>query len=106
MDAALVEELALPTKDIAVATYVAAGGAKMTSSKPVAQLSWRTQSFTFQQDVKVLPLGCYDLITSDDWLEDHCPIWVHWHKRWMRLTHQGHRITLVGVHDKPQFQDL
>lgn len=66
VDVALVQELGLPTQAIPVATYVVAGGATLTSSKIVLQLAWWTQGFTFTQEVKVLPLGSYDLIIGAD----------------------------------------
>lgn len=101
VDAALVEELHLTTQEMPPARYVVADSATLTSSRCVAQLAWWTQGFTFTHDVKVLPLGCYDLIVGADWLEDHSPMWVHWRKRWMRFTHQGRRVSLTGIQDNP-----
>jgi hypothetical protein len=53
----------------------------------------------FEQDLKVLPLSCYDMILGGDWLEEFSPMWVHWRQRRMRFTHRGRRITLHGIQD-------
>ena len=101
MDAALVQELQIPTQPMPNASYVIAGGDTLTSSTMAPKLTWWAQGHTFVQDMKVLPLGCYDLIVGVDWLEEHNPMWVHWHKKWMKFTHDWCRITLRGVRDKP-----
>lgn len=46
--------------------YVVVGGTTLTSSHCVAQLAWWTQGFTITHDVKVIPLGCYDLFVGVD----------------------------------------
>lgn len=97
VDAALATELQLPTKPMPAASFVIAGGDVLTSSTMVPQLTWWTQGHTFCQDMKVLSLGCYDLIVGADWLESHSPMWVHWQRKWMRFTHEGRRITLKGI---------
>ena len=71
----------------------------MTSDQQVRQLAWSTQGHTFTQDMKILPLGCYDIILGGDWLEEFSPIWVHWRQRRMRFTHKGEHITLRGIQD-------
>ena len=72
----------------------------MTGSRIIPQFSWWTQGYTFSQDSKVLSLGWYDLILGGDWLEDHSPMWVHWHQRLMRFTHEGRHLALQGIRDK------
>nr|XP_051211101.1 uncharacterized protein LOC127328548 [Lolium perenne] len=95
----LVDKLQCTKKNLPPATYVVANGAKMQCTEYVPQLEWSTQGHTFQQDVKILPLGCYDMILGEDWLDDHSPMWVHWRRKRMRFTHKHRRITLNGVSD-------
>lgn len=64
VDAKLTEELQLPTQPMLPASYVVAGGDTLTSSTMVPQLSWWTLGHTFCQDMKILPLGCYDRSSS------------------------------------------
>ncbi|XP_073356352.1 uncharacterized protein [Aegilops tauschii subsp. strangulata] len=102
VDTAIVDELQLPVQQTKPASYVVAGGGTLMSSQMVNQLSWWTQGHTFCQDMKVLPLGCYDIIIGADWLEQHSPMWVHLHKKWMKFTHEGRRISLRGIQDTNQ----
>ncbi|WVZ77328.1 LOW QUALITY PROTEIN: hypothetical protein U9M48_025207 [Paspalum notatum var. saurae] len=44
-------------------------------------------------------IPCYDLILGMDWLETHSPMWINWHKKQMRFTYKGARITLKGLKD-------
>jgi hypothetical protein len=91
-----VDKLQCTKKNLPPATYVVANGAKMQCTEYVPQLEWSTQGHTFQQDVKILPLGCYDMILGEDSLDDHSPMWVHWRRKRMRFTHKHRRITLNG----------
>jgi hypothetical protein len=95
----LVDQLQCTRKQMPPSTYVVANGAKMACDHFVPQLEWYAQGHTFQQDMKVLPLGCYDMILGHDWLDDHSPMWVHWRRKVMRFTHRGRRISLYGVQD-------
>lgn len=99
ISAELVEKLQCTTKPLPPATFVVANGAKMQCDTYVPQLEWMTQGHTFNHDVKVLSLGCYDMILGEDWLDDHSPMWVHWKRKIMRFSHKYRRITLHGVTD-------
>lgn len=79
--------------------FVVANGETMTSDHLVRQLSWQCQGNSFQQDMKILPLNCYDIILGGDWLEEFSPMWVHWRQRRMRFRHRGKKITLLGIQD-------
>jgi hypothetical protein len=99
VDAALVEKLNAKTEQCAPSRFVVANGETMVSDQQVRQLSWSCQGHTFHQDMKVLPLSCYDIILDSDWLEESSPMWVHWRQRRMRFKHNGQRITLLGIQD-------
>lgn len=55
------------------------------------------QGQTFVSDLKVLPIGCYDIILGMDCLESHSPMEIDWVKKWMAFEHKGYRIKLQGV---------
>jgi hypothetical protein len=99
VDAALVDKLQAATHPCAPSRFVVENGATMVSDSQVSQLTWCTQGHTFVQDMKVLPLSCYDIILGGDWLEQNSPMWVHWRQRRMRFTHNGRRITLHGINE-------
>jgi hypothetical protein len=71
ISAELVEKLQCTTKPLPPATFVVANGAKMQCDTYVPQLEWMTQGHTFNHDVKVLSLGCYDMILGEDWLDHY-----------------------------------
>lgn len=50
-----------------MAVRVANGGV-MQRDRELPACSWRTQGVTFHTDLKVLPLGWYDVILGIDWL--------------------------------------
>jgi succinate dehydrogenase/fumarate reductase-like Fe-S protein len=73
----LVDTLQCTRKQMPACSFVVANGAKMACDHFVPQLEWVVQGHVFQQDMKILPLGCYDMIIGHDWLDDHSPMWVH-----------------------------
>lgn len=48
-----------------------------------------------------MPLWCYDIILGIDWLEQHCPMNIHWLKKILSFQYQGRRVCLQGI--KPSF---
>lgn len=55
---------------------------------------------TFQDKLKVLPIGGYDMILGMDWLEEFSPMWIDWRRKKLRFAQMGKRITLVGVKEE------
>lgn len=96
----LVKEMDLTTEPTPPSTFVIADGNRMRCDSFVPQLEWGVQGHSFTQDVKVLPLGCYDLILGADWLCDHSPMWANWRGHCLRFSHKGRCITLQGITDK------
>jgi hypothetical protein len=99
VDANLVSRLRLEPQACTPSRFVAANGDTMVSDIMIPQLTSEAQGHSFQQDMTVLPLGCYDIILGGHWLEEFSPMWVHWHQRRMRFRHHGHRIMLQGILD-------
>ncbi|XP_073354821.1 uncharacterized protein [Aegilops tauschii subsp. strangulata] len=61
-----------------------------------------TQGQRFETDVRVLPLGSYDMVVGMDWLEACGPMLVDWTAKTLQFQHQGASITLVGLQPKLQ----
>jgi hypothetical protein len=95
----LADRLQCTRKHMSRSTFVVANGEKVVCDQFVPQLEWNAQGHTFRQDMKILQLGCYDMILGHDWLDDHSPMWVHWRRKVMRFSHCGRRISLHGVQD-------
>jgi hypothetical protein len=99
VDANLVSRLRLEPHACTPSRFVVANGDTMVSDTMIPKLTWEAQGHSFQQDMKVLSLGCYDIILGGDWLEEFSPMWVHWRQHRMRFRHQGHHIMLQGILD-------
>ena len=74
-----------------------ANGGTLQSDSWIPGCEWNTQGHTFHTDLRVLELGCYDVILGMDWLSEHSPMDIHWGQKRMSFLHQGGNITLVGV---------
>ncbi|XP_040259896.1 uncharacterized protein [Aegilops tauschii subsp. strangulata] len=77
-----------------------ADGGQLLCNQEITRCSWSVQGHKFCTDLKVLPLGCYDMIIGMDSLEEHSPMDVHWGQKHMSFDHHGKRITLRGVQPK------
>lgn len=62
----------------------------------IQQLQWQLQGCTFQTDVTLLPIPCYDMIIGMDWLQAFSPMRVHWTQQWLSIPYQGATVTLHG----------
>lgn len=78
-----------------------ANGAKLSSTKGITALKWGVQNHRFETDVRLLPLGCYDMVLGIPWLEsqNNGKMSVNWRLKTLRFKHHGTRITLRGVKD-------
>jgi hypothetical protein len=96
----LVSRLQLSTQECVPSQVTIADGGKMLCNQVVTGLEWWCQGKTFKTDLKVLPLGGYDMILGMEWLEEFSPMWVDWKRKKMRLTYEEKRITLVGIKEQ------
>lgn len=79
-----------------------ADGGVLHCASIILGCEWTTQEHQFKTDLRVLSLGCYDMIVGMDWLQ-HCgPMWVDWEQKTLQFKQQGHTIVLQGVQSKLQ----
>lgn len=55
----------------------------------IPQCTWQTQGQVFSMDLRVLPLGCYDMVVGMDWLQLCGPMWVDWEHKRLQFQHAG-----------------
>jgi hypothetical protein len=54
-----------------------AGGGILISEGTLYDVAWSMDSYSFQSDLKILPLTQFDLIIGMDWMELHNPMQIH-----------------------------
>ena len=64
-----------------------ADGTSLLCSQELKEAEWSVQGYTFHSNLKVLPLGSYDMIVGIDWLEAFSPMKVHWLQKWMLIPY-------------------
>lgn len=74
-----------------------AKGAIMQCSSFVPTIVWSIDQYQFKHDLKILPLGSYDIILSMDWLPLFSPMKVDWRQRWLAIPYHGVIVRLQGI---------
>lgn len=75
-----------------------ANGQIMSCTKQLPNCNWWVQGHSFHTNLRVLELGCYDMILGMDWLSTHSPMLHDWKNKKMSFNHLGHHICLQGIH--------
>lgn len=74
-----------------------ADGGLMTCDRELIGCEWWCQGTTFRSNLKVLPLGGYDVIIGMDWLQSHNPMGIDWVGKRLAFWDQGKLVTLEGI---------
>lgn len=64
-----------------------ADGGVLICSGVIPACVWQSQGHTFSSDLRVLPLGCYDMMIGMDWLEQCGPMWIDWTAKLLQFQH-------------------
>ncbi|KAM0872306.1 hypothetical protein ACQ4PT_038804 [Festuca glaucescens] len=73
-----------------------ADGAIMTCDTELVDCEWWSQRTTFKTNMKVLPLGGYDMIIGMDWLQSHNPMGIDWVGKRLAFWNHGKLVLLKG----------
>ena len=68
------ERLNLQVQQMNRVSVKIADGGTLTCSGVVPNCKWHTQGYEFSSDLRVLSLGCYDMVVGIDWLESCGPM--------------------------------
>lgn len=93
-------ELQEQVQTIATTSVKIADGGVLQCKGMIPACSWATQGHTFRSDLRVLSLGCYDMVAGMDWLQQCGPMWVDWEHKTLQFQHEGEWIQLTGVQPK------
>ena len=58
---------------------------------------WNTQGHEFATDLKLLPLGAFDVILGQDWLYKHSPMFIDWPTKRLEIKDNGMPVFLQGI---------
>lgn len=78
-----------------------ANGQILITDHKVPQLTWWTNGYTLQHDMKVLNMTAYDAILGFDWLKSHSPMYCDWEQKTMEFQHQCQLVKLKGMLQSP-----
>jgi hypothetical protein len=74
-----------------------ADGNSVPCSSEIPLAVWSVQGFEFHSNLKLLPLGGFDMILGMDWLEAFSPMKVHWANKWISIPYGDRQILLQGL---------
>ena len=80
-----------------------ADGGILQCSRELVDCLWLVQGVSFQNNLKVLPLGSYDEILGMDWLEQHSPMQIDWRAKTLMFQYQQVELCLKGVRANTRF---
>lgn len=80
---------------IPVSVKIADGGS-ITCAVELSTVEWAVQGYLFHSNLKILPLGIYDLILGMDWLAAFSPMKINWQQKWMSITYGNKQLVLQG----------
>lgn len=86
-----------PKTQILASLLRIADGGSLRCNSQLAACDWWVQGHSFVTDLRILKLGCYDMVLGMDWLETHSPIIHAWDQKRLSFMHKGHMIFLQGV---------
>jgi len=73
-----------------------ANGSSVPCSQEIPMAVWTVQGYEFHSNLKVLPLGSYDMILGMDWLEAFSPMKVHKTQKWISIPYGPTQVLLQG----------
>lgn len=77
-------------------TIRVADGGVLHNTQEIPACQWQSHGTQFTTNIKILPLGSYDVILGIDWLARHSPMNAHWmEKPWISST-KGSKFTSGG----------
>lgn len=85
-------------------TVKIADGGTLSCTCMLPKCEWKTQGHTFSSDMRVLSLGCFDIVVGMDWLEQCGPMWIDWANKLLQFQHKGEGVLLTGI--QPQLKTV
>ncbi|KAL8091683.1 hypothetical protein AgCh_034082 [Apium graveolens] len=106
VDTGLVKHLRLLAEIVQPLLVTLANGTSMMVYTMCKKLSYEVQGHKFTTDLRPYPLGGSDIILGVDWLNQHNPITLDYHKMNISIQKQGQPITLQGASQTGNLQAI
>jgi hypothetical protein len=90
-------KLSIQAAEIPVSRVRVAGGGILQCNKQIKDCVWWAQGYSFSTDLRILALGCYDMVLGMDWLESIGEMNIDWVQKSLHFQHQGEPVSLQGV---------
>jgi len=74
-----------------------ADGNSICCTSELSGAEWSVQGISFHSDLRVIPLGCYDMIVGMDWLQAFSPMKVDWVNKWISIPYGTRHVRLQGI---------
>ncbi|XP_026428893.1 uncharacterized protein LOC113324818 [Papaver somniferum] len=101
IDSQLTEQLGIHASPTGHMVVTVANGDSTISKGICHTLGWEMHGNQFSFDLRVLPLGGYDMVLGDDWLHHPDDITFSFSQLRISFMHQGNHITLQGSSSNP-----
>ncbi|XP_026428500.1 uncharacterized protein LOC113324394 [Papaver somniferum] len=101
IDSNIAKKLHIHTSSTGHMVVAVANGDNITSHGLCQNLQWEMQGHGFSNDLRVLPLGGYDMVLGADWLQQLGDVTFNFSQLSISFLHQGRHITLQGSSSKP-----
>ncbi|GJN19863.1 hypothetical protein PR202_gb07177 [Eleusine coracana subsp. coracana] len=74
-----------------------ADGGELQCTHQIPKFHWWVQGYVACSNMRIIPLGTYDVILGMDWLERYSPMEIHWKQKHLSFDHGNRQVTLQGV---------
>ena len=74
-----------------------ADGTSVCCNSELPGAEWVVQGYSFHSNLRVIPLGTYDMIAGMDWLQAFSPMKVDWNEKWISIPYGYRHVRLQGI---------
>jgi hypothetical protein len=97
MSDSIASKLHVHSQQVPASKVRVAGGGILSCDRQIPNYVWSAQGHSFVTDLRVLSLGCYDIILGMDWLEEMGDMNISWVHKSMKFHYNGISVHLQGI---------
>lgn len=85
---------------------IVADGSKVINDAKCPILKWSMQGQEYIHEIRVLPLGGYDVVLGVDWMSKYNPVTFDFHNLKLYFHKDGKKVTIRGTSDQAMLQSI